>query len=36
VLNKEGQRWDVLYMGILRDEWLELNHIASGAVPGAG
>lgn len=21
VLNKEGKRWDVLYMGILREEW---------------
>lgn len=26
VLNKEGKRWDVLYMGILREEWLELNN----------
>ena len=26
VLNKEGKRWDILYMGILREEWLELNH----------
>jgi RimJ/RimL family protein N-acetyltransferase len=25
VLNKEGKRWDVFYMGILREEWLELN-----------
>lgn len=25
VLNKENKRWDVLYMGILREEWLELN-----------
>lgn len=25
VLNKEGKRWDVLYMGILREEWMELN-----------
>ncbi|MEP7135204.1 MAG: GNAT family protein [Chloroflexota bacterium] len=24
-LNKEGRRWDVLFMGILREEWLELN-----------
>jgi RimJ/RimL family protein N-acetyltransferase len=24
-LNKEGQRWDMLYMGILREEWLERN-----------
>lgn len=22
-LNKEGKRWDMLYMGILRDEWME-------------
>ena len=25
VLNKEGRRWDVLYMGILREDWLKLN-----------
>jgi RimJ/RimL family protein N-acetyltransferase len=25
VLNKEGKRWDMLYMGILREEWLEQN-----------
>ena len=25
VLNKEGKRWDVFYMGILREEWMELN-----------
>jgi RimJ/RimL family protein N-acetyltransferase len=24
-LNREGQRWDELYMGILREEWLALN-----------
>jgi RimJ/RimL family protein N-acetyltransferase len=24
-LNREGQRWDELYMGILREEWLEQN-----------
>ena len=36
VLNKEGKRWDVLYMGILREEWLELNRAAPGAVPGVG
>jgi len=23
-LNKEGQRWDMLFMGILREEWLEM------------
>lgn len=28
VLNKEGQRWDILYMGVLRDEWMEINHRA--------
>lgn len=32
MLNREGRRWDNLYMGILREEWLELN----GAAPGAG
>lgn len=31
MLNREGRRWDNLYMGILREEWLELN----GAAPGA-
>ena len=25
VLNKEGKRWDMLFMGILREEWLEHN-----------
>jgi len=25
VLNKEGKRWDMVYMGILREEWMELN-----------
>lgn len=24
-LNKNGRRWDILYMGILREEWLERN-----------
>jgi RimJ/RimL family protein N-acetyltransferase len=24
-LNREGKRWDELYMGILREEWMELN-----------
>ena len=23
VLNKEGKRWDILTMGILREEWME-------------
>ena len=27
-LNREGKRWDNLYMGILREEWLELNPTA--------
>jgi RimJ/RimL family protein N-acetyltransferase len=25
LLNREGQRWDELFMGILREEWMELN-----------
>lgn len=25
LLNREGRRWDELFMGILREEWLELN-----------
>jgi RimJ/RimL family protein N-acetyltransferase len=25
LLNREGKRWDELYMGILREEWLDLN-----------
>ena len=25
VLNKEGRRWDILTMGILREEWIRLN-----------
>jgi len=24
VLNKEGRRWDILFMGILREEWMEM------------
>src|SRR5919108_2713988 len=27
-LNKEGKRWDMFYMGILREEWFQLNHDA--------
>jgi RimJ/RimL family protein N-acetyltransferase len=34
VLNKEGQRWDVLYMGILREEWMEINNQAPSAEDG--
>lgn len=26
-LNHEGKRWDILYMGILREEWLERNAV---------
>ena len=33
LLNREGQRWDELYMGILREEWMELNNYAPSAVP---
>jgi RimJ/RimL family protein N-acetyltransferase len=36
VLNKEGKRWDVLFMGILREEWIEQPHAAPGALVGAG
>jgi RimJ/RimL family protein N-acetyltransferase len=25
LLHREGKRWDELYMGILREEWMELN-----------
>ncbi len=25
-LNKEGRRWDMLFMGILREEWMEKNN----------
>ena len=25
ILNREGRRWDILFMGILREEWLEQN-----------
>jgi RimJ/RimL family protein N-acetyltransferase len=34
VLNKEGKRWDVLLMGILREEWLQQN--TEDALRGAG
>lgn len=32
VINKEGRRWDMLFMGILREEWLEKNKLLTGAV----
>jgi RimJ/RimL family protein N-acetyltransferase len=25
-LNRDGQRWDLIFMGILRDEWERFNH----------
>lgn len=34
-LNKEGRRWDMLFMGILREEWMESNiHLPSAAGDG--
>lgn len=36
VLNKEGSRWDVLFMGILREEWMEKNKVVSGALEVSG
>jgi RimJ/RimL family protein N-acetyltransferase len=36
ILNKEGKRWDMLYMGILREEWLERNVDAHRVAVGAG
>ena len=34
VLNKEGRRWDVFCMGILREEWLEINRQVADAGHG--
>jgi RimJ/RimL family protein N-acetyltransferase len=31
-LNREGRRWNEIYMGILREEWIELNYQAPSAV----
>jgi len=31
-LNREGRRWNEVYMGILREEWMELNNQAPSAV----
>jgi RimJ/RimL family protein N-acetyltransferase len=28
-LNREGRRWDMLFMGILREEWMESNGITN-------
>jgi RimJ/RimL family protein N-acetyltransferase len=27
LLNREGRRWDEVFMGILREEWMEKNHL---------
>ena len=27
VLNEEGRRWDILFMGVLREEWMERNNM---------
>jgi RimJ/RimL family protein N-acetyltransferase len=32
MLLREGKRWDLIYMGILRAEWLEQNLAATPAV----
>ena len=34
LLNREGRRWNEIYMGILREEWMEQNNHAPGVVPG--
>ena len=34
VLNKEGKRWDVLFMGILREEWMQQTNQVTGAANG--
>jgi RimJ/RimL family protein N-acetyltransferase len=36
VLNREGRRWDVLYMGVLREEWMERNTTASSILQMTG
>jgi RimJ/RimL family protein N-acetyltransferase len=33
-LNREGRRWNEVYMGILREEWMELNDHAPSAGDG--
>jgi RimJ/RimL family protein N-acetyltransferase len=32
-LNREGRRWNEVYMGILREEWMKLNNQAPSALP---
>jgi RimJ/RimL family protein N-acetyltransferase len=34
-IQREGRRWDIIYMGILREEWMEENLLASDAIFGA-
>lgn len=36
LLNREGRRWDNLFMGILREEWLELNAPVAAAEAAVG
>jgi RimJ/RimL family protein N-acetyltransferase len=36
LLNREGRRWDNLFMGILREEWLELNVSVAAAEAAVG
>jgi RimJ/RimL family protein N-acetyltransferase len=33
-LNREGRRWDIIFMGILRDEWLPAEFAAAGISGG--
>jgi|WetSurMetagenome_2_1015567.scaffolds.fasta_scaffold254929_2 RimJ/RimL family protein N-acetyltransferase len=28
VINKEGRRWDILFMGVLREEWMSKNNLS--------
>ena len=36
LLSREGKRWDELSMGILREEWMELNNQAPASGTAAG
>jgi RimJ/RimL family protein N-acetyltransferase len=35
-IQREGRRWDMVYMGILREEWMEHNQNAPSAVEDGG
>jgi RimJ/RimL family protein N-acetyltransferase len=35
-LNRDGRRWDMIFMGILREEWLALEEARHTAVPQTG